>query len=153
MADNASIIRAFYEAFDTKDLDKLATYAAADAQALNVPFGLKLSLRDDWETWFRAFPDGKLEAVNLVAQGDHVFAECVGRGTHTGTLKGPSGEIPATGRKVEVPLAEIFRFREGKIVELRYYFDAFGLYRQLGLGAPEAGAEARGAETAPPAQR
>jgi len=35
----------------------------------------------------------------------------------------------------------------GKVVEMRYYFDAFGFFRQLGIGAPDVGAEARGEST------
>jgi predicted ester cyclase len=148
--DNASVLRACYEAFNTKELDRLASCAAPDAQATNVAFGWKGTLREDLENFARAFPDGRIEVLNLVAQGDLVCAEIVGRGTHKGPLAGPTGDIAPTGRRVEIPMAEIYRFRDGKIVELRYYFDAFSFYRQLGLGAPQM-AEAHGDVTWPAA--
>jgi steroid delta-isomerase-like uncharacterized protein len=149
--DNASTVKAIYDAFNARDFDRLASYAAPDARATSIPFGATGGFREDFETWGKAFPDGNVEVKNLIAQGDQVVAEVVGRGTHQGTLSGPTGDIPATGRRVELPLAEIYRLRDGKIVELRYYFDAFTFLSQLGIGAPERGAEARrGTSTAQP---
>ena len=149
--NNASVLRAFYAAFNAKDLDELASCATTDAQARNVAFGWKGGLQEDMENYAQAFPDGKIEVVTLVEQGDCVCAEVIGRGTHRGTLRGPGRDLAATGRRVEIPMVEICRFRDGKIAEVRYYFDAFSLYSQLGLGAPELGAGARGEVTWPAA--
>jgi len=149
--DNASVLRGCYEAFNAKTLDRLDSYAAPDARVTSVPFGWKGTLREDLENYARAFPDGKIEVVNLVAQGDLVCAEIVGRGTHRGPLQGPAGEIAATGRRVEIPMTEVYRFRGGKIVEARYYFDAFSFFRQLGMGAPQVTTEAGGEVTWPAA--
>jgi steroid delta-isomerase-like uncharacterized protein len=148
-ADNASIVKAVYEAFNRRDFDRLASYAAPEATATSMPFDAKGGFRDDFEAWGNAFPDAQIEVKHLVAQGDHVVAEIVGRGTHTATLGGPGGDIPATGRRVELPLAEMYRFREGKIVEFRYYFDAFSFFQQLGIGASEGATGTRGATTQP----
>jgi hypothetical protein len=38
-----------------------------------------------------------------------VFAEFVGRGTHTGPLVGPAGTLPPTGRSIEFPVGEPMR--------------------------------------------
>jgi steroid delta-isomerase-like uncharacterized protein len=146
-ADNATIVKAVYEAFNRKDLDRIASYATSDATATSMPFGEKVGFLDDFEAWIRAFPDGQIEVKTLTAQGDQVVAEIVGRGTHTATLSGPGGDIPATGRRVELALAELFRFRDGKIVEFRYYFDAFSLFQQLGIGAAQGASAARGEAT------
>jgi len=147
--DNASTVRAVYETLNANDLDKLASYTTPDAQITSVPFETKASFRDDWGAWAQAFPDASIEVKTVIAEGDHVVAEVVGRGTHTGTLPGPTGDIPPTGRRIELPLVEVYRFREGKILEMRYYFDAFSFFRQLGLGAQKAGAEARGSTAQP----
>jgi steroid delta-isomerase-like uncharacterized protein len=149
--DNATIVKRVYEAFNEKDLDRIASYAATDATATSMPFDAKVGFREDFQAWSDAFPDGQIEVKTLVAQGDQVVAEIVGRGTHSGTLGGPGGDIPATGRRVELPLAEFFRLRDGKIVELRYYFDAFSMFRQLGIGAPQGASAGRGATAEPEA--
>ncbi|HSD19366.1 MAG TPA: ester cyclase [Anaeromyxobacter sp.] len=150
--DNASVLRTAYEAFNARDVDKLASCATADAMETLVPFDEKQGFRESWEVWAQAFPDGKIEVKNLIAQGDYAFAEVVGRGTHTGTLKGPTGDVQATGRRLEIPMVEVYRFRGGKIVEGRCYFDAFSFFKQLGLGAPEMGASTAGATTSSPAR-
>jgi predicted ester cyclase len=99
----------------------------------NVAFGGKVGFREYGEGWARAFPDGKIELLNLVAQGDLVVGEFTGRGTHTGVLKDPTGEIPATGRRVEMSFVEVYRVRNGKISEGRLYFDTGTVMAQLGI--------------------
>jgi predicted ester cyclase len=146
--DKASILRAVYDAFNARDLKKLKGYATADARATNIPLGVTAGFVEDFEGWAQAFPDGQVEVRTAFAQGDRGVVEIIGRGTHNGPLKSPNGDVAATGRRVELHLAEFFEFRNDKIVGMRYYFDAFSLYRQLGIGAPELGAES-GASASP----
>jgi steroid delta-isomerase-like uncharacterized protein len=143
--DNAAVAREVIDAFNKKDLDRLASCASADAKVTLVPFGTKLGFREDAENWARAFPDGELEVTSLVGQGDTVICELTARGTHQGALKAPTGDIPATGRRVEMGCVQSFRLRNGKIVESRVYFDTATMLAQLGLsaGAPATQAQAR----------
>lgn len=147
--DLEKIVRDMHEAWNAKDLDRCASHAHADAQMTNMPFGAKLNYREYIENWARAFPDGKIELKSVVVQGDKAIAEFTGRGTHTGTLKGPTGDLPATQRRVEVHLVESYRFRGDKLAEGRVYFDAFSLFTQLGVGAAAQGSAA----TATPSSR
>lgn len=149
--DIAAIARQVYDVFNSKQFDRLAALTLPDARTANIPFGAKLGYREDAELWATAFPDGQCQVTNLIAQGDCVIAEFTGRGTHTGPLKGPTGELAATGRKVELMCVEVFRFRNGKIAESKLYYDAASLMSQLGLGM---GAPAQGrAATTQPTQR
>jgi predicted ester cyclase len=147
--DLETIVRDMHEAWNAKDLDRCASHAHADAQMTNMPFGAKLNYREYIENWARAFPDGKVELKSVVVQGDKAIAEFTGRGTHTGTLKGPTGDLPATQRRVEVHCVESYRFRGDKLAEGRVYFDAFSLFTQLGVGAAAQGSAA----TATPSSR
>jgi hypothetical protein len=54
-------------------------------------------------------------------------------GKHAGVLKTPSGDIPPTGRAIELPFCEVYRFQGGKISACNLYFDTGTLLRQLGL--------------------
>jgi predicted ester cyclase len=148
--DLAAVVRQMYEAFNAHDLERVAACAQSDARALNVPFGARLSFREDAQGWLTAFPDGRCEITNLIAQGECVIAEFTGRGTHTGPLKGPSGEIAATGRRVELQCVDVFRCRGGKITESKLYFDSGTLLTQLGLGMGAAATQGRAATTQPP---
>jgi predicted ester cyclase len=149
--DVGKIVREVIEAWNAKDLDRCASHAHADAQVTMVPFGATTSYREYIENWARAFPDGKIEVRRIVCQGDDVSAEYVGRGTHTGSLHGPKGDLPATNRRVELQFVEASRYRDGKLAEARQYFDAFSLFTQLGVGAPMQGASA-GASAQPEAR-
>jgi predicted ester cyclase len=133
--DNASILRAMYDAFNAKDIDRIMSHAEASARMRNVPFDVEVGLREYCENWVRAFPDARIEITALLAQDDQVVAEFTGKGTHDGPLSGPGGVIGATGRRVELPVVEIYRMREGKVAGGRCYFDAGSFMAQLGIGA------------------
>ena len=68
------------------------------------------------QMWAEAFPDGRVKVERTVASDDYVSVEYTGRGTHTGTLRGPGGDIPATGRSLTLHLCDFYEIRNGKIV-------------------------------------
>jgi predicted ester cyclase len=75
-----------------------------------------------------AFPDLRIEAEDVVAEGDKVTLRLVNRGTHQGDLMG----IPPTGRPIEVSEIHIYRVASGKIVERWGVWDQMGLMQQIG---------------------
>lgn len=87
------------------------------------------------ETWTVAFPDLRGTIKNLLTQEDMVMAEILWEGTHNGLLKGPFGEIPATGKRGVVNAVEIFHFEGDKIREARHYFDVMTVLNQIGAPA------------------
>ena len=74
--------------------------------------------------WRQAFPDIHEEAVELITEGDKVASRFRLQGTHQGDFYG----IPPTGRRVNIYGAEIFRFKDGKVVEYLYHEDTLGLF-------------------------
>jgi len=82
-----------------------------------------------------AFPDLTQEVQLLVDAGEYAFAEVVARGTHTGPLATPEGDIGPTGRTIEVPFSVVMHARDGLLVDGREYYDAATLLRQLGLAS------------------
>jgi steroid delta-isomerase-like uncharacterized protein len=135
--DNARIARAIYDAFNDRDFDQGVSLVAKDVRWLNVPLGITFQgpagYRQYVQGWAAAFPDSKVEITNMIASEEGVVTEFRGRGTHTGPLAGPAGEIPATGRRVDVSFCDVLRFQNGKIVSAHTYYDAATLMRQLGL--------------------
>ena len=77
----------------------------------------------------------------MIGSDDYAVVEFVGRGTNTGPLATPQGEIPATGRAIEIPFCDVHRIEDGKITNGRSYFDMATMMRQLGL-LPKAAAQA-----------
>jgi predicted ester cyclase len=81
-----------------------------------------------------AFPDGRWEIADIIAQDNLVVARALFSGTHLGEFFG----IPATGRRVEVGSMYICRVENGKIMERWANSDELGMLRQLGaIPAPE----------------
>jgi predicted ester cyclase len=90
-----------------------------------------------------AFPDATMSMRSAVESGDTIMVEGTYAGTHTGPLRGPAGDIPATGRSVRVDFADVFVRRGDRFAEHRVYFDMLTMMGQLGvLAAPEAPAVA-----------
>jgi steroid delta-isomerase-like uncharacterized protein len=85
-----------------------------------------------------AFPDIKMEVVDMISDGDKVVARWRATGTNTGELMG----APATGASNTSEGISIDRVEDGKIVESWVHWDNLGMMRNLGLLGEPAGAAA-----------
>lgn len=131
--NNKSIVRAFIDGlFSDGDLGAVETYLAEDFINHDPPFGVSPD-RDGMRVagvMMRAgFPDWRSEMHELIAEGDLVVERFTASGTHRGEVMGVAG----TGRTVSLPGINIFRLRDGQIVERWGRLDELGLLRQLGL--------------------
>lgn len=88
---------------------------------------------DVWQGWAKAMPDSKATIKSAVASGNTVVLEVIWRGTHSGPLATPGGEIAATGKKFEVPACQVVQVAKDKAKSVRHYFDMTTLLRQLGV--------------------
>jgi steroid delta-isomerase-like uncharacterized protein len=135
--DSPTLVRAHYEAFNKRDIDKNLSLVTDDVKWTNIPFNVthtgRSGIRDFLGGWTTAMPDCKVEVLNVFASDDWTVGEFIGRGTHTGPLVGPQGTIPATQKKLELKFCEIFKIKNGQIAEARVYFDAATMLRQLGV--------------------
>jgi predicted ester cyclase len=132
-----NIPRTLVDSFNNRNLDLSLRLMSGDAQWLDIPTQMTFRGKDGHkqfdQVWLTAFPDGKVEITNIVASGDRVVVEYIGRGTHTGPLKGREGVLQPTGKKAELLLCDIMRVKDGLIVEGRTYYDSGMLMRQLGV--------------------
>ncbi len=79
---------------------------------------------------FRAgFPDWHSDTGILVAEGDLVVEEFTASGTHQGEIFG----VPSSGRTVSMPGINIWRLRDGHVVERWGRLNELQLLNQLGL--------------------
>lgn len=139
--DTRSLIERNIELWNARDRDGWLALADLHRMELEAPGGLRLLGRDAaeaiWATWNDAFPDNRLEVVSIHADDRGGAQEGRFIGTHNGTLRGPAGEIPATGRAVDARFCGVYEFDEGKITSFHLYFDQADMMIQLGV-APEA---------------
>ena len=137
--DTRSLIEREIELWNAKDRE--GWMACMDLQRLEVraPGGLQLTGREaaetTWNMFNEAFPDNRLETIAIHSDDRGGVHEGRGIGTHTGTLRGPAGEIAATGRSADVPFTGVYEFQEGKITSFHLYFDQAELLSQLGVAA------------------
>jgi steroid delta-isomerase-like uncharacterized protein len=75
-----------------------------------------------------AFPDLQMRTDLLIAEGDMVVMRWTTEGTNTGQW----GKIPPTGKRAIFSGVNIFRIRDGKVVEIWNHRDDLGLMQQLG---------------------
>jgi steroid delta-isomerase-like uncharacterized protein len=75
-----------------------------------------------------AFPDLSWEIDFILAEDDFVAARWTASGTHLGTWAG----VEPTGNEMRFSGINVFRFSEGKVVELWNHRDDLGLMQQLG---------------------
>jgi steroid delta-isomerase-like uncharacterized protein len=139
--DNEAVVRDLFEAFNRRDLDRAATMVTEDFELVDFASGGQTfrgreGLSEWLQTFLTALPDARTELTNVVAAEEWVFSEHVGRGTHKGPLIGPSGELPPTGRPVELHIGEVYRIEDGKIALMRAYYDGATMMRQLGVFPP-----------------
>jgi steroid delta-isomerase-like uncharacterized protein len=86
-----------------------------------------------WKGWATAIPDSKAKFHSALVSGNTVVVEVTWRGTHKGPLQMPTGEIPATGKKIELRACQVFEIAGGKAQSMRQYFDMATLLQQLGV--------------------
>ena len=128
-----------FEAWERRDFSAAAELVADDISFVDHPSGRTLTGRREFiewfESWTRASTDSTVSPKVLDA-GDHAVILGVWAGTNDGAL----GSFPATGRRVELPFANVMRFDDaGRITHGEAYYDYLTILVQLGHAAAPAG--------------
>lgn len=122
-----------YDAINAHDIDAIGDCLAEDNVAHCIPEEFDQT-REDYlkfmQMAFEAFPDFRYEALEVIAEDDHVAARYRNTGTHEGEFMG----IPATGRPFKLEGGDFCRFNDdGKIVAHWAYADNLEFMQQLGV--------------------
>jgi steroid delta-isomerase-like uncharacterized protein len=86
-----------------------------------------------WKGLFSMFPDYQIRKVRSFGQDDWVCLEVEESGTMKGPIHAGPRETPSTGKSFTIPSSIICKIENGRIGEVRIYFDVLGLMAQLGL--------------------
>lgn len=136
MAEYRGLLDRYVELYNSGDLDGVMDLYAEDSSQLtpNGTFEGRQAIRDRLGKELDAFSDLAHRVVSYMERGDSFADEWVFVGTHTGPLVLPDGtEVPATGKRVEVPGMELVVMRDGKIAVDNLYYDNLAVAAQLGL--------------------
>jgi steroid delta-isomerase-like uncharacterized protein len=87
-------------------------------------------VRQFYEQLMKALPDLKIEVQRRHVSDDAIVMEVMIRGTHLGEWRG----LPATARRVEIPLCGVYTFdADGRLAGEKIYYDRGTVLRQLGV--------------------
>jgi len=123
MSRNANLLRTFFSDLERLDLDAVASHCAADCVYEDVPFAEATvtgpeAIRAKLEMGLAALKGLPVAIHEILVDGDTAMVERTEVWLHPG------------GERATIRVAAVFKFREGKIVLWRDYWDAPTLLRQ-----------------------
>ncbi len=125
--------------FATRDTEATLATMVPDAYVNHIPVmtgGIGLdNLREFYSKHFipQMPPDTEMIPVSRTIGTDQLVDEMVFKFTHTIRMDWMLPGLAPTGKRVEVPLVAIVRFREGKLAHEHIYWDQASVLVQLGL--------------------
>jgi carboxymethylenebutenolidase len=125
--------------FSTRHTEKTLATMVEDAYVNHVPVLTGGSGRDELREFYsKRFipqmpPDTEMTPVSRTIGNDQIVDEMVFKFTHTIPMDWMLPGIPPTGKRVEVPLVAIVRFRDGKLAHEHIYWDQASVLVQIGL--------------------
>jgi carboxymethylenebutenolidase len=125
--------------FSTRNTDDTLATMVEDAYVNHIPVLTGGVGRDELREFYsKRFipqmpPDTEMIPVSQTIGNDQLVDEMVIKFTHTIRMDWMLPGVAPTGKRVEVPLVAIVRFREGKLAHEHIYWDQASVLVQIGL--------------------
>ena len=125
--------------FDTHNTEDTLATMVEDAYVNHIPVLTGGVGRDELREFYsKRFipqmpPDTEMTPISRTIGNDQLVDEMVFKFTHTIRMDWMLPGLAPTGRRVEVPLVAIVKFREGKLAHEHIYWDQASVLVQLGL--------------------
>ena len=135
MGEAADVMHSKFAAFNAQDADGMVRYFSPEVER-EVPGGLlrgREQVAGFVSAFWEAFPDMHVAVSSVVEEGSVVAIRGRITGTHQGTLRTPAGDIPPTGRRIDLTFADDYEIQEGLISSAHLQFDRLALLEQLGV--------------------
>jgi uncharacterized protein (TIGR02246 family) len=142
MGEPTDVMRRKFAALNAQDAEGMINCFSPEAER-EIPGGV-LRGRDQIaafvSVFWEAFPDLQLTVTSLVEEGPVVAIRGTMTGTHLGTFRTPGGNMPPTGRRVNVTFSDDYEVYGGVIVSAHLHLDRLTLLEQLGAVPAPTGA-------------
>ena len=128
--------------FSTRNTEDTLATMVEDAYVNHIPVLTGGSGRDELREFYsKRFipqmpPDTEMTPVSRTIGEDQIVDEMIFKFTHTIPMDWMLPGISPTGKRVEVPLVAIIRFRDGKLAHEHIYWDQASVLVQIGLLDP-----------------
>ena len=129
--DKNNIRRIFDEAVNQRKYEVFDELMAADYVNYNMPLpvpgpeGMKAIIG----MFINAFPDFRVDVIDVIADGDYFSSYGRFSGTHQGDFQG----IPPTGKQINATYVDFWHVVDGKLAENWVNIDTMGMMQQLGV--------------------
>jgi steroid delta-isomerase-like uncharacterized protein len=134
IAARVAIVEEHVRLENAHDLEAVLGTFGDTARYDDEPWGEHFEGRDGVRTFYtqlmRALPDLRIEILRRHVTDDTIVLEVMIHGTQLGAWRG----LPATGRRVELPLCGVYTFDENDhLAGEKIYYDRGTVLRQLGV--------------------
>lgn len=125
--------------FATRDTEATLATMVEDAYVNHIPVLTggrgKAALREFYSKDFipNMPPDTTLTPISRTVGADQLVDEMIFAFTHTQEMPWMLPGVAPTGKRVEIPLVAIVRFRDGKLAHEHIYWDQASVLKQIGL--------------------
>jgi len=125
--------------FSTRNTEDTLATMVEDAYVNHIPVLTGGSGRDELREFYsKRFipqmpPDTEMTPVSRTIGEDQLVDEMVFKFTHTIPMDWMLPGVAPTGKRVEIPLVAIVRFKEGKLAHEHIYWDQASVLVQIGL--------------------
>jgi steroid delta-isomerase-like uncharacterized protein len=137
MRSIVDVAKASVNAYNEKNWEKVRATLTPDCVYEEIATNRKAHGVNDtialWQGWAKAMPDSKATFDNQIVKDNMVVLEITWRGTHSGPLQTPRGEIAPTGRRFELRACQIVNVSGERANTVRHYFDMNTLFQQLNI--------------------
>jgi steroid delta-isomerase-like uncharacterized protein len=127
---NIQVFRNWQNAFKAHDIDKMVSLLTDNIKINSISFGDykgKDGARKYWYKLFDTFPDIEIKPFKITADEDRIVTEISFSGTQKGHIYGS----PSLDKKFHLSGAFVYEFIDGKIEEIRMYYDSNVFKKQL----------------------
>lgn len=136
MSEARDLVEAHNRVFNDRDWSRAPEILSPDVRSTAPGVGMLTGI-DPFIGFAKGFvvalPDSRLEVETIIVDGNRVVCEGRYTGLHSGPLMTPQGEVPPSGRKLNLPYADVFEIEAGRIARHRTYYDQMEFAQQLGL--------------------
>ena len=130
---NADRHREAHRRFNEREWDSLTEMVSPSVSFHDHPRDIAMNDADGFVGWLKGwattFSDARVDGADYIDAGEWTIARFIGRGLNDG----PLGEMPATGKQMNMPFCEIMHWSDGKIERGELYYDQLTMLSQLGV--------------------
>jgi predicted ester cyclase len=129
-----------FDAFNNRTVaQKAKELMDANVVCVDVPSGQQFKGPDAYAQYTQGFitamPDITGTVIEHKVTGNKVVTRVRGQGTFTGTMQTPQGNVPGTGKKLDLEYQADADYNDaGKVTRIAFSYDMQMFMKQLGIG-------------------